>query len=287
MFTESQLSVIHSISKGNDSIPNISESEGLSTPQTYRVVKQLTDMGLVSKKDKIQLERVPLAASLAKALGSAPDIIHPLSGSGLDILAAMTGQMTVPEIVEEIGLDPSRTYSKMRELLDRSMVIKTGHRYSVNLRVWPEFGQLLADLRRYKEVSIEDVPISASVYHAGREETVFSCDRADGYIRTAFSRYGEYGIDFVPGKEYYSTSDREPDLDTVFLHSLYVISKSDDWRLKMFTLIFYCKYKERLSMPALPVVSEMLDVLAGKKVKGWVPLPEMKERAQMYGVDLK
>ena len=287
MFTESQLSVIHSIAKGNDSIPDISESEGLSIPQTYRVVKQLTDMRLVSKRDKIQLERVPLAASLAKTLGSAPDIVRPLSGSGLDILAAMTGQKTVPEIVEESGLDPSRTYSKMRELLDRSMVIKTGHRYSVNLRVWPEFGQLLTDLRRYKEISIEDVPVSASVYHAGKEETVFSCDRADGYMRTAFSRYGEFGIDFVPGKEYCTTSDREPDLDTVFLHSLYVISKEGDWRLRMFTLIFYCKYKGRLSMPALPIVSEMLNVLAGKKVEGWMPLSEMQERARMYGVELK
>lgn len=287
MFTESQLSVIHSITKGNDSIPLISESEELSIPQTYRIVKQLTERGLVSKKERIQLERVPLAASLAKTLGSAPDVIHPLSGSGLDILAAMTRPMTVPEIVGEIGVDISRTYSKMKELLDRSMVLKTGHRYSVNLGVWPEFGQLLTDVRRYKEISIEDVPVSATVYHAGKKETVFSCDRADGYVRTAFSKYGEYGIDFVPEKRYYSTSDAEPELNTVFLHSLYVISKEDDWRLRMFALIFFCRYRAQLSLPELPIVSEMLNVLAGKKVKGWVPLPEMQDRARMYGVDLK
>ncbi len=286
MFTQSQLSVMLSVAKGNDSIPRISKSESLSIPQTYRVVKQLIGMGLVSKKEKIELVRAPLPDSLAKTLDSYPDIAHPLAGNGMEILSVLTEPMTVPEIVEKEDLDLSRTYSKIRELLNRSIVVKKGHRYSVNLKLWPDLDKVLADFRRYKEISIRNVPVAATVYHTSREETVFSCTVADGYVRTAFSRYDEYGIDFFKGREFYSTSDREPGLDDIFLHSLYVISKEKDWRLRMFALIFYCKYKGWLSLPDLPITSQMLDVLAGKKVDGWAPLSEMQERAEMYGVKL-
>lgn len=286
MFTKSQLKVLSSVSEGCDNPAKVSESTGISLTQVYRVVNDLRRIDLLEDSRTLTLKRTPMTSSLTKLLQSVPDVYMPLSSNGAEILAALDVPRTVPEICQRSGLELSRTYTKMRELHRRSMVAKQGHRYSVNERIWPMLVPFLNDYRRFLEINPEGVPVSATVYHRGKDSTLFYSMEPTKYEKTAFSVYGEYGIDILSEGSYCRTDEGEPTMDEVFLDSLYVISKTDDWRLKMFALIFYCKYRDRLKIPDLPVMNDMLDVLDGKRVKGWVPLWEMQERADMYGVEL-
>ena len=286
MFTKTQLRVLISVSEGCDTHGKVSESTGISLTQTYRVVNDLRKMDLLDDAKTLSIKRTPMASSLTKLLQSVSDVYLPLSSNGAEILASLDEPRTVPEICERTGLELSRTYTKMKELHRRSMVTKQGHMYSVNGKVWPELIPFLEDYRRFLDVNPEGIPVSATVYHRGKDGILFHTSEPEGYEKTAFSAYGEYGIDILSEGSYCRTGKKEPTTDEVFLDSLYVISRTDDWRLKMFTLIFYCKNKDRLTVPDLPVMRDMQNVLKGDRVEGWAPLSEMQERADMYGVEL-
>ena len=286
MFTKTQLRVLISVSEGCDTHGKVSESTGISLTQAYRVVNDLRKMDLLSDAKTLSIKRTPMSSSFTKLLQSVSDVYLPLSSNGAEILAALDEPKTVPEICERTGLELSRTYTKMRELHRRSMVTKQGRKYSVNGKVWPELIPFLEDYRRFLDVNPEGIPVSATVYHRGKDGILFHTSEPEGYGKTAFSVYGEYGIDILSEGSYCRTGKKEPTTDEVFLDSLYVISRTDDWRLKMFTLIFYCKNRDRITVPDLPVMRDIQKVLRGDRVEGWAPLSEMQERADIYGVEL-
>ena len=286
MFTESQLNVLSSVMNGHKRPSEISVSTGISIAQVYKVANSLERIGLLSKGKELSVTRTPLTASLAGVFQYAPNVPKALSSNGAEILSALDVSRTVPEICDLMGLDRSRTYTKMKELYDRSMVKKEGRSYSVNTKAWPVLIPFIKDYKRYLEMNPDSIPVTAKVYGRSDDGILFRCPDPDGYRQTAFSAYGEFDIDIVPNGHYCSTSDEPPTLDTVFRDSLCVISKENSWRLRMFALIFYCKYRDRITVPDSPVMDEIRDVLDGKAVKGWAPLSEMQERADMYGVEL-
>lgn len=285
MFTVNQLKALISVNDGCDTPSKISQHTGISIAQTYRIVNELMGMDLIIKNGGLRIRRNPLSVALVRLLMAA-DVSGPLSSNGAEILASLDRPMTVPEICVTAGLDPSRTYTKMRELLRRSMVVKEGRRYSVNGGLWPELVLFLEEYRRYLELNPDCVPAAAVLYHDGKDDKVFRCSDPGGYALTAFSVYGEFGIDIVPDGCYCHTRRENPTPDSVFRDSLYVISKEKDWRLNMYALIFFCKYRDSISAPDMPVMDDIRDVLDGKSVDGWVPLKEMQERASLYGVVL-
>ena len=286
MFTESQLNVLLSVMNGHRKPSEISASTGISIAQVYKVTNSLKKVGLIGKGKELSVTRTPLAASLAGVFQYAPNVPKALSSNGAEILSALDVPRTVPEICNLMNLDQSRTYTKIRELYDRSMVEKDGRSYSVNTRAWPVLIPFVKDYRRYLEMNPDSVPVTAKIYGRKDDGILFRCPDPKGYRQTAFSAYGEFGIDIVPNGYYCSTSAEAPTLDTVFSDSLCVISKENSWRLRMFALILYCKYKDRINVPDSPVMDEIRDVLDGKDVKGWAPLSEMQDRATMYGVEL-
>ncbi len=286
MFTINQLKVLKSVDDGCDTPSEVSKATGISIAQTYRIVNDLMKRDLIRKDAKLSVSRNPLSVRLVRLLGSAPDVNRPLSSNGAEILASLDRPRTVREMCILYGFEPSRTYTKMNELLRRSMVVKGGSRYSVNDKVWPELVPFLEEYRRYLELNPEDIPAAAVLYHNGKDDRVFRCSDPRGKELTAFSLYGEFGIDIVTDGFYCHTRREDPTPDSVFRDSLYVISKERNWRLNMFALIFYCKYRDRIAVPEMPVIDDFNKVLDGKTVDGWAPLKEMQERASMYGVVL-
>ncbi|MDR0790940.1 MAG: hypothetical protein LBE47_00190, partial [Methanomassiliicoccaceae archaeon] len=151
---------------------------------------------------------------------------------------------------------------------------------------WPKVKDLAHSYREYTELIDPRVPFGSEIYHRSNEIAVFSSDMTLNNTRTAFSRYGEYGMKIYPGTNYYCSPDKELDLKDIFLHSLYVVEKDKGWRNKMLALIFYVMHKHELDDISHTITDDMRTVLNGGHVKGWVPLKEMNERAKMYGVDL-
>ena len=285
MYTQKQLEMIHLLSNGCTDIRELARLANVSVPQTYKIIRQLREMGFLPETGMI-LSKTPFVSSLTHMLNDVPDLTEPFSGKGLDILSAMDGPMTVPEICNATGLDLSRTYTKMRMLVARDLVLKNERNYTINHRLWPALSTLLSDYRRNCEIQISGVPIAATVYHHDKNDTVFSFQGSLEHTPTAFSMYGKYGINLLLGESFYCMKKAEPTLDEILIHSLYIISKNKSRRLRSYAIVFFLKYEQRLKIPDCPTMKIIKDILHGGIVEGWPTLSEIRERAENLGVDL-
>ena len=277
--------MIHLISNGCTDIRELSKSASVSIPQTYKIIKQLREMGFLSETG-MELSKTPFVSSLVHILNDVPDLTEPFSSKGLDILSAMDGAMTVPEICEATGLDLSRTYTKMHMLVDRNLVLKNKRYYTINHRLWPALSTLLNDYRRNREIQIPGIPVAAIVYHHDKNDTVFSFQGRLDHTPTAFSLYGKYGINLLLGENFYRMKGAEPTLEEILIHSLYIIDKNKSRRLRSYAIVFFLKYEQRLKIPDCPTMRIIKDVLDGRIVDGWPTISEIRERAKNLGVDL-
>jgi len=131
------------------------------------------------------------------------------------------------------------------------------------------------------------VPTGSILYYSSKAYAIFSIDKELEYTKTAFSLYSEMGVTLHHFTRYYCTLGSPLTIQDVFTHSLHIIGVDGDWRLKMMALIFYVKYRDELEGVEHPMKDTMNEILKGFRVKGWVPLREMQERADMYGVKLE
>jgi len=168
------------------------------------------------------------------------------------------------------------------------MLSKDGDKYVINDRIWPELRDLADRYADYSGSFDARVPPGSRIYHRSRSLVIFSDDRDLKYTKTAFSRFGEYGIKIYLLTRYYCTLPEPLTIRDVFLHTLEIIATDNEWRRRMMALIFYKKHRDELKDTDHPMKDEMELVLRTRegKVDGWVPLREMQERAGMYEVDL-
>jgi len=287
MLKKKELRALSEISNGADEVPALSQTLSLGIPQTYNIVRSLIKKEFVSNEKGILLvEKKTHIAILLEILNDSPDSFKVLSDSGMEIIRSLTEPRSVSEITSLTGLHQTTITRKIDLMRRMGMVKKRGSIYSINEELWPKLGVLARSYDSYTKLIDPRVPIGSEIYHSSNDLAVFSSKRKLDQKRTAFSKFGDYGMTIYPGTNYYCSSDRIPDLKEIFLHSLYVVEKDKNWRNKMLALIFFVIHKQELNDVTHPVVEEMRAVLKGVQVKGWVPLDEMNERAKMYGVDL-
>lgn len=289
MFSKNEMKALQHISRGIDRVTDIAEAMGISASRVYRVVASLNKKGVVHLENgTVVPERQPYLSMLLTILRDSEYSAEALSGNGMEILAEMTVPRTVTELSVSLEEDRRTVLSRLTTMRKVSMVVKNGNKYDINRKIWPELVEVANEYQTYREHIDLRAPAGSRLYFENKDYVVFSDNRSlKDYSLTAFSRYTEFGVQIHLRTKYYCNAVISK-IDDIFLHSLYVISKNNDWRLKMFALIFYKKYKNELTNIKHPLVTEMELVLSTKegKVSGWVPLKEMQERAEMYGVDL-
>jgi len=286
MLSKNELRALSEISSGADNIRVLSGELDLSGPQTYKVVRSLSEKEFASlKSGTVYIEKKTHIAMLLEILNDSPDSYKVLSDSGLEIIKTLAEPRTVSEISTLTGLHQTTVTRKIDLMRRMGMVKKRGTTYSINEVLWPKMINLARSYDAYTKIADPRVPLGSEIYHLSKDVAVFSSKRSLNDTRTAFSRYGDFGMDIYPGTNYYCTSG-DVDIKDIFLHSLYVIDKDKDWRGKMLALIFYIMHKNELKDVSHPLTDDMRTVLSGGRVDGWVPLKEMQERAKVYGVDL-
>lgn len=287
MLSKRELCALSGIGSGADDVPALSKLLDLSVSQTYKVVRSLAEKEFVRFEcGTVLVEKSTHVAILLNILGDSPDSYIVLSDSGLEIIRTLTEPHTVSEISSETGLHQTTITRKIGLMRRMGMVRKDGSAYSINEELWPKMMDLACSYDAYARLTDPRVPFGSEIYHSSDGLAVFSSNRILNSTRTAFSKYGDFGMSIRPGTNYYCSSDREPDVKDVFLHSLYVVEKDRSWRSKMLALIFYVMHEHELSGVRHPVADDMRTVLNGGRVRGWAPLDEMNERATIYGVDL-
>jgi len=286
MYSKTELKMLSDISRGYDTVPSLIGSMGITRAQAYKVLRSLREKEILcTKKGSIVLERKTHVALLMRTLRSSRGSYVPLSNNGIDILAELNVPRTVKELSESLNIHQTTISEKIREMSALSMVRKEGTKYYVNQKIWPDLTELTHACHSYRRNNDGRAAPGSIIHMTSKDLVVFSNDSETGSTKTAFSRYTEYGIKVGLGTNYYCNLE-QVSLEDIFIHSLHVISDNDDWWLRMMALIFYVKHKGELKDVDHRMKNEMDTVLTGTRVKGWVPLHEMNERAEMYGVTL-
>ncbi|MCL2031835.1 MAG: helix-turn-helix domain-containing protein [Methanomassiliicoccaceae archaeon] len=287
MLSKGELRALSEIGNGAVDVPTLSRVLDLSLSQTYKVVGTLFEKEIAFlEQGTLFIERKTHVAILIDILNDSPDSYIALSDSGMEIIRTLIEPRTVSEISIMTGLHQTTITRKIGLMRRMGMVRKEGSTYSVNEELWPKIMEFARSYGAYARLTDPRMPLGSEVYHSSGGLLVFSNDRVLNNTRTAFSKYGDFGMNIHPGTNYYCSSDTEPDIRNVFLHSLYVVEKDKNWRSKMLALIFYVMHKHELKDVPHPIVDDMRTVLSGGGVEGWAPLEEMNERAKMYGADL-
>jgi len=287
MLSKMELRALSEISRGAEAVSELSEALELSTPQTYKVIRSLREKDHVRfEHGTISIEKRTHVAILLNILNDSQISYVPLSDCGMEIIRTLTEPRTVSEISSMIGVHQTTVTRKIGRMRRHGMVRKEKTSYSINAKLWPRLVDLASSYNEYLRFTDPRAPFGSEIFYSSLGLVVFSSDRDLDDKKTAFSRYDDHGMHIYPGTYYYCTSDCEPTLKDIFLHSLYVVEKDRCWRSKMLALIFYVMHKNELNDVEHPVMNDIRTVLKGDRVEGWVPLREMQERAVMYEVDL-
>ncbi|MCL2295503.1 MAG: MarR family transcriptional regulator [Methanomassiliicoccaceae archaeon] len=288
MLSSSELKMLSEVNKGNNTPFSLTETENKTKAQIYKVLKSLRKKEILRLEEgKVIIEDKTHIILLLNVLRRLHGSYEALSNSGTEILAELaTAPLSINELTERIGVDRTTISRKIKKMESRSMVIKENREYSLNREVWPDLSEFAISYSLYLKNNDHRAIRGSRVYHVSKDLIIFSNDSAADLTKTAFSRYEEFGIKIGLRTIYYCNLERDLSVSDVFLHSLYVISDSEDWWLRMMALILYAKYKDELKGTRHKMKDEMDIVLAGSVVKGWVPLQEMRERADVYGVEL-
>lgn len=287
MLSKNEMKALINVNDGADDVQTLSGVMEISRPQTYKIVKSLSEKDLAElKHGRIILDNKPHIAILLEIIQDIPTSVEVLADSGLDIIGNLKEPHTVSEISDITGLHQTTITRKIDGMRRRGMLRKNNSTYSINRDIWPKLYDFACAYESYRRTSDPRIPFGANVHFISKRLAVFSDKRQFDITRTAFSMYGDFGIAMFPGTNYYCTLKSEPGIEDVFLHSLYVVDSEKSWRNKMLALIFYVKHKDLLTEVKHPIIDDMDAVLSGKRIDGWVPLWEMQERAEMYGVNL-
>ena len=288
MFSNSELKMLSEVSKGSNTPFSLTETENRTKAQIYKVLKSLRKKEILRLEEgRVIIEDKTHIILLLNVLRRLHGSYEALSNGGTEITAELAiAPMSIIELTERIGVDRTTVSRKIKKMESRSMVIRENGKYSLNREVWPDLAEFAVSYSLYLKNNDHRAIRGSRVYHVSKDLIVFSNDSAADLTRTAFSRYEEFGIKIRLRTIYYCNLKRDLSVSDVFLHSLYVIADSEDWWLRMMALIFYAKYKDELKETNHKMKNEMDIVLTGSGVKGWVPLQEIRERADVYGVEL-
>lgn len=289
MYSQSEMQLLSHLAEGAVTIEELSEAAKLSKVQIYRTVASLKEKKAVRlERGEIVFEEQPHIYSLTNLMHDASAATRLLAGNGLDIIREMREPRTAAEVAERLGISQSTVSRAIKRMRNNSMLSKDGDRYVINDRIWPELRPMADRYAAYSESFDDRVPTGSRIYHRSKELVIFSDDRDLECTKTAFSRFGEYGIKIYLGTRYYCSIPDPLTVRDIMVHCFEIITSDKDWRLRMMALIFYKKYRNELKDIEHSMKDEMEEVLRTKtgKVNGWVPLKEMQTRAEMYGVNL-
>ena len=233
-----------------------------------------------------------LMVRLTRVLDSYPNLVPILVDSGIPIFVSLLEAKSVDEITEATGVKKSTVYALFKKALKISLVKRDGEMYTLNEKLWRDVAELLGEIRDIERLLDPRVPYNSEIYYRNRHEVIYSKKYGeDSREKTGFSVFEKEGIKLLLPTTYYYYSDEEPEKkltkEDVFQHALYVAEKETSIRHLIFLALFYCKFEEELKYARHDIVENLKLVLQGKRIKGYPTFEEIKEKADMYGIEIK
>jgi hypothetical protein len=259
-----------------------------SIPQTYRI------LGLLSKKDIVKnysLVGVPYLKNLVMLLKKYPNLIEVFHSAGLGILLELITPKTVKDIHNSTMIDEQTIYKVIQKAKNISLVEKKGKFLCLNKVAWPEAVSFFSELERQELSFDKRVPSDSMIYCKSKRDILFSNFRPlEDAELTAFSAFEKFGVKVFPATNYYYLPKNNLSKDEVFKHALLITNKehelTKEWNMRfvIFLVIFVLKNKSRSNDP---LAKKIKLAISGVKVEGFPSIEELKEKAAVYGVELK
>ncbi len=286
-FSKTELGILKQVAEGNRGVKEIAKSLNRSKFQIYRSGQKLTEKNFISlSKGFFEPIKNTPSSLLIQLLGEFPSIIEPLSDSGTDILKCLFDAKTIKEIMMESGIKRTQVFKKIKQARAISLVKKIDNHYKLNEKLWSKAIDFLKELKKYEETNDPRVPGSSTIYFKTDDEIVFSSKETINATRTAFSLYGDYGIKIFSPRNYYYLPDKKLSMKEVFMHSIYITEKEMNIQDLILLSLFYAKYKKELSRMKHAIVEKINMIFEGKRIPGYPTLEELKERAEVYDIEL-
>jgi predicted transcriptional regulator len=282
--TKGELFVLEQVAKGNKTVKEIAIAFKKSEPQIYIYVKKLTDKSLIDLNNgDIEPKKIPYVSLLLQLLSKTPNLTPILEGPGIPIFTAMLKPSTLEEITNETGYKKTAIYKRLQEARKRSLVRKKLNTFEINDKMWTELKETLEEIKKSELKTDNRIPVSAIIYYKKKDEIVFSSKEELDAVKTAFSAYQNYGIDLLTITNFYYLPKKTLTKEDILQHSLYIIEKDNDIRYLIFIALFYAKYKKEIKIQH-QIIGNISLVLAGKDVKGYPTIQEIKDRAEVYKI---
>ena len=285
-FTKGEISVLEQIAKGNKSLKEIAVALKKSEPQVYVYVKNLADKSLIELiNGNIEPNRITYLSLLLQLLSKIPNLIPVLEGPGIPIFTAMLKPSTIEEISSKTGYRKTAIYKRLQEARKRSLVRKKLTTFEINDKMWTGLKETLEEIKKYELSTDNRIPASAIIYYKKGEEIIFSSKEELDAVKTAFSAYQDYGINLLTITHFYYLPKKTLTKEDILKHSLYIVEKDMDTRYLIFIALFYVKFKKEFKIKH-PILMNISAVLTGKYVKGYPKYQEIKDRAEVYNIDV-
>lgn len=271
--------VLAEISKDNPQVKEIAKAIQKSEKQVYRSIKTLQELNFLQSTR--ELSRNPFTNIIARQLKLNSHLPEILADSGIKLFTLLTVPKTTKELLRETKLKKSALYQKIQQAKFISLITKRNNHYLV-----PDFWHELKDFfRLFKEYSVDKrIPPEARIYYKEGLELIYSTDKPQPAVKTAFSRYGEFGIKLLLPEEYYFLPKKHLSIQKIFIHSLWVGEKEPESRLFTYIALFYLKNKSKLKHINHPILKNIKKILNGEKINNYPPLTEIKDKAKEYDI---
>lgn len=284
--SKGELLILEQVAKGNTSLKSIALALNKSEKQIYVYVKNLTDKNFVLLLNGvIESKRLVHVSLLLQIVSKIPNLIPMLSGTGIPILMAMLKPVKIDDISRETGYKKTAIYEKISEAKKRSLVRKNISIFEINDKMWAELKEFLEETKKYESKTDVRIPTSAIIYYKKDNEIIFSSKENIDAAKTAFSAYDEYGIELITPTNYYYLPKKRLTKEEILLHSIYVAEKENDVTDLIFIALFYAKYKNDIKIDH-KILTNLSFILSGKNIKDYPNYQEIKDRADVYNIEL-
>ena len=280
-FSKTELMILTELAKGNSSIKSIAIALKKSDKQIYRSSGKLVNKGLIMASRGVLTPLIAThTAMLLQLLMNHKNMINLLSGSGLDILISLPGNIN--DIIKNTRYKKSVIYSKLKKAEQMHAVVKKDE-FSVNSRIWPDLKEFLDEYKIFTETTDPRVPLSSTIYYKDKDEIVFSSNQELDAQPTAFSMFENFGIKLFLTTRYYYLPKKSLSQKDILRHSLYIAKKEKSIRLFTYLALFYIKSSVRISDP---LIKDFKRILNGEHLSNYPTLTELKDKAKIYNIKI-
>jgi len=276
MLNKTEILVLLHLHNPENDLPEISKS------QLYRIYAKLKKMQVI---DINLIIKMPFLHKLLDLCEVYPKILDLLLGSNPVILNLFNREKTIRDVEFLSGYKKAYISRVVKLAVSVGVMSKNKNRYILNRKIDLGFVELLPLYLDVFRVCY-GIPNNATVYFISDKEVLVSLKLSIEFNMTAYSRYDDYKLGLF-GNENYYTSKQKLTIEDIFRHSLLVLEKNNDFKLKIMAMLFYCKNKSKLlKFDYLEFVKNTELVLSGNNVIGFPKLSELREKGEVYDIEL-